>query len=249
MLRQLSVMLVLPLSAVSILPAPARAVVDLQITEIWPGGLAGAENTSDWFEITNFGDMAATNLLASPLHMDDDSAAFASSVELEGIDTIGPGESVIYLTDYEGGFGDLAGGTAAFLAMWGPLPGVQIGGAPGSIGLGGGGDAVNIWDDFATLLDSEGYSTAAALPSFVSNPDGTWVDNTFAQVDVWGAYEGNFGATSSISDPPIGSPGTTGAIPEPSTMLLLLLGAVAAAFCGRRRGFKTSRLPFMTPQL
>lgn len=236
MLRRLNTLLVLPLLALSILSAPAWAVVDLQITEIWPGGLAGTENTSDWFEVTNFGDMPATNLLASPLHMDDDSAAFASSVELEGIDAIGPGESVIYLTDYEGPFGDLAAGTAAFLAMWGPLPGVQIGGAPGSIGLGGGGDAVNIWDDLATLLDSEGYSTDAALPSFVSHPDGTWVDNTFAQVDVWGAYEGNFGATSSISDPPIGSPGTTGAtIPEPSTTLLLLLGAVAAAFCGRRR--------------
>lgn len=233
MLDRMSGLLVVAASAVLLAAAPASAVVNLQITEIWGGGLSGTEVTSDWFEVTNLGDTAASNLLANPLYMDDGSAAFASSVPMEGIDTIAPGESVIYLTDYEGDWGDLTGGATAFLNMWGPLPGVQIGGVPAGIGLGGSGDAVNIFDGMGTLLASAAYSVETQLESFVSQPDGTWIENTFAKVGVWGAFAGNSGATTTISSPPVGSPGAM--VPEPRTMLGLTGGAIVAFAACRRR--------------
>ena len=98
--------------------APTYAVVDLQITEMWIGGLEGSEATSDWFEITNFGDTAATGLTADLLYYDDDSADPTKDDPLLGVDTIAAGESVVYLVSWEDDF-DLAAATDAFVAMWG----------------------------------------------------------------------------------------------------------------------------------
>ena len=49
---------------VACLSSQALALYDLQITEIWPGNFPNDSNgdnqTGDWFELTNLGDMAWT---------------------------------------------------------------------------------------------------------------------------------------------------------------------------------------------
>jgi hypothetical protein len=233
----------LALAAAGLIAHPAVSSPNIQITEIWPGGIAGAEATSDWFELTNFGDMAATGLDGN-LYYDDDSGDPTVDDQLFGIDSIAPGESVIYVVSWEDDFATSADAINAFTAMWGApagdLSGVQIGYVDGGSGLGGGGDAVAIFDGNTAgpptnLIDFEGYDPPTQKESFVSNPDGTWVNNTFAQTGVWDAYAGNFNATDDeFSAPPIGSPGSVGSVvPEPSGIVLAALGMLVIA--ARRR--------------
>ena len=224
-----SFVLLAALLALGTVPATASAAFDLQITEIWAGSLPGAEYTDDWFELTNVGDMGATGLDGT-LFFDDSHQDPTEDTALTGIDTIAPGESVIYLIDP-------GAGASAFLDMWGPLPGVQIGTVPGGHGLGGG-DEVNIYDGnlaTAILLDSAAYSVDPQVESFVSAADGSWVENTFAQVGVLGAYAGNLNATDDPSvGPPIGSPGRIAGVPEPGSIALMILGVAGVLACRRR---------------
>jgi len=212
----------------SLAAGSAHAAANLQITELWAGGLSGSENTSDWFELTNFGDTAATGLDGN-LYYDDNSDDPTVNDPMTGIDTIAPGESVIYLASWEDDYSTLSAAIADFVAMWGApngaLSSVQIGGVIGGSGLSGGGDAVNVFDGNtagATTLDRESYSSSM-LASWVSDASGNWNDD-LAQVGVLGGYEGNLDATSSNGAPPIGSPG---AVPEPTSLALLSLGGLA----------------------
>lgn len=233
---------VIALAAVGVLATglPAYAGANLQITEIWAGGLSGTEATSDWFELTNYGDMAATGLDGN-LYYDDDSDDPTAEDQLFGIDTIAPGESVVYVVSWEDDFTLPSDVIDAFVAMWGApngnLSDVQIGYVDGGGGLGGGGDAVNIWDGpfvLSTLIDREQYSVDTQVESFVSSPDGTWDENTFAKFGKWGAYAGNSNASDGEDiGPPIGSPGKV--VPEPGSIVLMILGMVGLARVRRRR--------------
>ena len=213
------------------------AASDLQITELWAGGLSGAEATSDWFELTNYGDSAATGLDGN-LYWDDDSFDPTKNDPLLGIDTIAPGESVIYVVSFETSLPDPpvtpADAIADFVAMWGApngnLSGVQIGYVDGGSGLGGGGDVAVVFDGNApdsVPIDFAAYSVTTQVESLVSAADGTWDGSTFAQNGVLGAYTGNFNATDdALSTPPIGSPGVVAGVPEPSGIVLTILASL-----------------------
>ena len=121
----------------------------LAVTEVVPWG-SGNGNTpygADWFEVTNKG---ATPVVITGFKMDDDSGNFATAVALTGITTIAPGESVIFIET-----ADLATTKAAFLTAWfgANVPaGLQVGAYSGSgVGLGNGGDAVNLFDCRAVI--------------------------------------------------------------------------------------------------
>lgn len=225
------------IAAAAFSASSAMAVVDLQITEIWAGGLDGDEFTSDWFEVTNFGDTAMTDILTTnQLWFDDSSAVPTAASQLLGIDTIAPGESVIFMTAWDD-LPTLGDAQNAFQLMWGSpngdLTGVQVGYVDGGgAGLGGGGDEVNLFDGGtggSNFITGEEYTIDTTLASFVSDGTGNWTGTTFAQVGVLGAYDGNFGATTTITAPPIGSPGV---VPEPTSLALLGLGGLMIA---RRR--------------
>ena len=90
---------------VFVLAVVAQARVNLQITEIYagtspktPGG--AAFDTSEWFEVTNFGDTAA-DLVANPVYYDDESAAPEKNTQLLGVGMIAAGESAIFFVDWE----------------------------------------------------------------------------------------------------------------------------------------------------
>src|SRR6185436_339789 len=99
------------ISAVALaMAASAMAAVDLRITEIWPGS-SGGDLTADWFEISNFGSTAWTAAGGPPLYYDDDSFAAGSAVQISGLTSIEPGESVVVVIG-------TAGSATSFQTTW-----------------------------------------------------------------------------------------------------------------------------------
>lgn len=201
------------------------AQADVLVTEIWAGGLEGTENTSDWFELTNYG---TTDVDGSGWYYDDDSADPTKNDPIVGLGTIAPGESVIVLTSWEDDFASAGVALTAFDTAWNAasnLDDVQIAYVDGGSGLGSGGDAPFVFDGNtagASVVASQAYTTGTQRESFVAQPDGSWPSDTFAQVGVWGAYESAVPASDEVAAPAVGSPGV---VPEPATLGLLLIGA------------------------
>ncbi len=134
---------------------------NLQITEIF-SGQAGDDLTADWFEINNTGTEAWISGVDPDLFYDDDSADGTTADVIQGITAIQPGGYVIVLiTDNTGNE------LTTFNDVWSPvvnLAGIEIGFTDGA-GLGGGGDAVNLWagDPLTTTpVDTESYPDTAA---------------------------------------------------------------------------------------
>ena len=229
----------------------------LQITEVYAGtdpktpGVAGTFDTSEWFEVTNFGD-TAVDLVANPVYYDDASADPTKDTQLLGVDSIAPGESVVFLVDWESDM-DTVPTEAEKLALaydlfedaWGELPGVQVGHCTGNAGGLGGGDTMYLFDgNLATssIIDMAGYEkTDAETGTFVSQPDGTWNGvagiaglNDVAGVDVsaWAANV-QFGSDADGWITLSGSPGAV--VPEPGTVSLLVMGLLGLLACGWRK--------------
>jgi hypothetical protein len=207
----------------------AQARVNLQITEIYagtspktPGG--AAFDTSEWFEVTNFGATAA-DMVANPVYYDDESASPTKNTQLLGVDTIAAGESVIFFVDWES---DLPGADDAetlalayslFATAWGPLTGVQIGYCDTTAGgLGTNGDTMYLFDSNlagANIIDTAGY-TGSATSTYVSQPDGTWNGSDGGPVSNDLAGSGGLAGWPALvpfGDPPITLLGSPGVVP------------------------------------
>ena len=192
----------------------------LFISEIAPWSSGDSPVGADWFEVTN---TKAVVIDITGWKVDDNSQSPAAAVALNGITSINPGESVIFIET-----NDLAGKTALFLSNWfgaNPPAGLRIGNYSGSgVGLSGSGDQVNL------------YNTTSATPQasvlFGASPTGTFrtFDNTtglntittaVTQLSAAGV-NGAFVAVNSSSE--VGSPGvfvspsTTLSIDTPSEM-------------------------------
>lgn len=119
---------------------PGERDIGLSITEIW-SGQSGTDVTADWFEITNRS-TETLDFSTMPLYYDDDSADPVDAVEIQGLTTLAAGESAIVMVD--GG----ADSVAEFRSAWSTLNNIdtlKIGYAENASGLGGGGDAVTLW--------------------------------------------------------------------------------------------------------
>jgi hypothetical protein len=213
--------------AVALCAAPAMAAFDLQITEMWPG-MDGADLTEDWFEVHNAGDMPWTEAVDGQLRVADSTGGFASSVLVQGFPALAAGETAIVILE------GAAPEVAEFFTVWNPdkpLAGVPLGYADGSgLGLGGGGDTVNIWVN-GILEDT------AAYPDQSANSGQSW-DVALATWSTVGNAAGAVATTALGGDAPdlhpaIGSPGMI--VPEPSSILLAGIGGLALALIARRR--------------
>ena len=142
----------------------------LFISEVAPWANNNSPVNADWFEITN---TKAVAVDITGWKVDDNSQSPAAAVLLNGITTINPGESVIFIET-----ADLAGKTEAFLSNWFGLvanrpAGLKIGNYTGTgIGLSGDGDQVNLYNGVS--------STPVASVLFGASPTGTFktFDNT-----------------------------------------------------------------------
>jgi hypothetical protein len=123
------------------------AAPNLVITEIF-SGQEGDDLTADWFEIYNAGTVAWTSGLNDNLYYDDESADASAADLIQGISVIPPGGyAIVLITDNTGGE------VNTFITVWSEVldfTGVEVGYSDG-VGLGGGGDAVNIWLGDPTL--------------------------------------------------------------------------------------------------
>lgn len=124
------------------------------VSEVAPWGNGNATYRADWFELTNRG---TAPLDLTGFRMDDGSNAFASAVALDGVATLGPGRSAVFVE------GDAATAAAFGTAWFGTaVPADALVGtyAGSGVGLGDGGDAVNVFD--AAGLRRTGVAFGAA---------------------------------------------------------------------------------------
>jgi hypothetical protein len=213
----------------AVLPAHAALV----ITEVAPWSSGNSSVAADWFELTNNG-AAAVNITG--YRMDDNSNSFGSAVALNGITSIAPGESVIFIESSSGTIG------ATFKTLWfgaSPPPALQIGTYSGTgVGLSTGGDAVNIFDNIGTLLANVSFAASPGASPFATfdNAAGlTGLISTLSVVGTNGAFS-VVDAAANGSPTLIGSPGTIGAVPEPASVATVGLGLAALfGFAARRR--------------
>lgn len=201
--------------------AAVGGTANIIISEVapWSSGNSPSNLRVDWFELSNVG-TAAQSIVG--WKMDDDSKSFTSSLALTGITSIAPGESVIFLeiATADNTPTGIAGKIAAFKSTWfgaNPPPNLQIGTYSGSgVGLGTGGDQVNIFDDTKALRAGVvfGVSPGGPFPTFdnAAGLNNTTI-STLAAVGINGAFK----AVGDANE--IGSPGTIGA---PSTPIITI---------------------------
>ncbi|MFM7534557.1 MAG: lamin tail domain-containing protein [Acidimicrobiales bacterium] len=142
---------------------PASAAGEsIKITEVAPWSSANSTVAADWFELTNTGSVAVN---ITGWKIDDNSNSATAAVALNGITSIAPGESVIFLETAA-----LTTTQTAFISLWfgGSAPaGLQIGSYNGSgVGLGTGGDAVNIFDASGVLVTGVSFGASTTWFSF-----------------------------------------------------------------------------------
>ncbi|MGK2877661.1 MAG: lamin tail domain-containing protein [Solirubrobacterales bacterium] len=156
----------------TITPIGTPTGASVAVTEVSPWSSGGSSYASDWFELTNTG---TTTLSLTNHRVDDDSNSFASALILNGVASLAPGKSAIFIE------GDAAK-AALFTSTW--FPGgapadFQIGHYQGSsIGFSTSGDQVNIFDNAGTKLTGI---------SFGASTTGLTFDNTAAAGSATGA--------------------------------------------------------------
>jgi predicted extracellular nuclease len=168
---------------------------ELIISEVHPFGSGNSTYAADWFEVTNKGTNAIN---ITGWKIDDNSDSFASAVALNGVTSIAPGQSVVFIE------GDST--TASnFIAAWfgGSAPGgFTIGTYSGSgVSLSNSGDAVNLFDASGNKVTGVTFGAATAGTTF-DNASGAATVSTLSVVGVNGAF-------NSVTGSEIGSPGTT----------------------------------------
>ncbi|MBW4674418.1 MAG: SdiA-regulated domain-containing protein [Desmonostoc geniculatum HA4340-LM1] len=200
------------------------------ITEVAPWSSGNSPVGADWFELTNTGTSAVD---ITGWKFDDNSNSFAASVALNGITSIGAGESVIFI---EG-----ATVNPTFLSNWfgaNPPASLKIGNYSGSgVGLGTGGDAVNIYNSTGALQANVVFGASPAAAPFATFDNAALSNNaTIATLSAVGV-NGGFVAVNSSTE--IGSPGT---IATPLPTIAIAAQDANAAEAGNDPGiFRISR--------
>jgi hypothetical protein len=137
------------------------------ISEVHPSGSGNGTYAADWFEITNPG---PAPLDITGWKMDDNSNAFATAVPLRGLTSIPAGKSAVFFENSSTTITD-ASIIAAFSTAWfgsaTPPAGFLIGAYGGSgVGLGGGGDSVNLFDAAGNRVTGISFGTASPARTF-----------------------------------------------------------------------------------
>ncbi len=187
---------------------PATSLNNLIISEVAPWASGNSPIAADWFEVSNTG----TNIVdITGWKIDDSSAALSSAAALNGVTSIAPGESVIFIET-----ANLVTAKAAFLNTWfgANFPtNLQIGNYTGSgLGLSTGGDAVNLFDTNGTIQVRVAFGAASAAPRFATFDNAAGINGTnvnLTRLSVPRVY-GGFIAANDYNE--IGSPGSIGGI-------------------------------------
>ena len=183
----------------------AAVAAALIITEVAPWSSGNSPVVAaDWFEVTN---VSANAVDITGWRVDDSSASFGSALALNGITSIAPGESVIFLESSSSYAPEAV--VANFKSVWfgASVPsGLQVGTYQGSgIGLGTGGDAVNLYNSAGVLHSSVTFGSADQTSPYQTFDNTAALNGaTVTRLSVVGE-NGAFAAASSAIE--IGSPG------------------------------------------
>jgi uncharacterized protein YjiK len=181
----------------------------LIISEVAPWASGNSPLGADWFEVTNIGTAAAD---ITGWKMDDSSNSFGSSVALNGITRIAPGESVIFIET-----SSLTTLKASFLTLWfgsNPPANLQIGSYSGSgVGLSTGGDGVNLFNAAGVLQTGISFGAGSTSAPYRTFDNASGLNATSISALSATGVNGAFTAPGNSSE--IGSPGTIGAISNP----------------------------------
>lgn len=197
---------------------PLASQAQLVISEVYSAGSGNAAYEADWFEVYNSGG-SAVDLMG--WKVDDSSATFANAVSLRGIASIAPGQAVIFLEGNAAGDNDATINDAFRTAWFGTsVPsGLTLANYGGSaVGLGTGGDGVNVYDAGGTLMSS--VSFGAATTGFTFDNAAGLNNSAISQLSAVGVN----GAFTAFNGAEVGSPGL---VPEPSVLALLGVGGIA----------------------
>jgi len=187
--------------------AATGGTAQLIISEVaaWSSGTTSV--AADWFEVTNIG-TAAQNITG--WKVDDNSNSSTLAVALNGVTSIAPGESVIFI--------ETSSQTTVsnFRTTWfgaNPASTPQIGTYSGSgVGLSTGGDALNLYDASGVLQANVVFGTSPSSP-LATFDNAVGLNNaTISTLSAVGVH-GAFAAAGDANQ--IGSPGTIGAPPTP----------------------------------
>jgi uncharacterized repeat protein (TIGR01451 family) len=191
------------------------------VTEVAPWSSGNSPVAADWFELTNTGS-SAVNITG--WKFDDNSSLFANALTLNGITSIGAGESVIFV---ETTAANTATAPAAFLSNWfgtNPPAGIQVGTYTGSgAGLSTGGDAINIYNAAGNLQANLVFGASPAASPFATFNNAALLSNaTTATLSAEGT-NGAFSITNAHATE-IGSPGRIKELPAYTLQLLSYYG-------------------------
>ena len=136
----------------------SSASANIRITEVMSSSNGLGVPTPDWIEVTNYG---ASAVDLTGWRVDDSSFNLAVSAVLNGVTTIGAGESVVFIESAGGA------GISAFRTFWGGLSSVQIGYYSGSgLGFSSGGDGACLFDAGGAILSQVNFGVATSGSSF-----------------------------------------------------------------------------------
>ena len=141
----------------------ARAIV----SEVAPWASGNTSYAADWFEITNTGNLPVD---LTGWKMDDNSNNPALAVVLRGVTVIPPGKSAIFIEGLADGTTDASIDANFSTAIFGsptPPPGFLVGNyGGGGVGLGTGGDAVNLFDGLGNRITGIAFPGSTTFFSF-----------------------------------------------------------------------------------
>ena len=198
---------------------------DLVISEVYSAGSGNGTYNVDWFELTNRG---STSIDITGWRMDDNSANFGVAVPFgPELTIIGAGQSVVFMETSSANF---ANRVTLFNQAWfgADTSSVAFGSYNGSgVGLGTGGDAVNIYDSLGNLRANVTFGAATTGFTFDNAAGLTGAISQLSQIGVNGAFQSFNGAE-------VGSPGLISAVPEPTSVALACIGLSGIALLKRR---------------
>jgi uncharacterized protein YjiK len=141
--------------------APSSSGDRLAVTEAAPWSSGNSPFRADWFELTNTG--TGTISLAG-YKIDDNHNSLTAAVPLEGVPSLAPGKSAVFIEGEPG----IASEFAADWFPGGVPSGVQIGTYPEGPGLSTSGDQINIYDSDGEHVAGIGLGTSPSASPFAT---------------------------------------------------------------------------------
>jgi uncharacterized protein YjiK len=185
-------------------PNPATNAGGIFITEVSAWSSGNSPVAADWFELTN---TSKTPINITGWKFDDNSNSFAVAATLDGVTSIGAGESVVFV-DVQ----TATGAVDAFKSNWfgANVPaGFRIGTYNGvGSGLSTGGDAVNIYNAAGDLQANVVFGGSPLATPFATFDNTTFLNNTtISNLSAVGT-NGAVSIVNSLRTTEIGSPGS-----------------------------------------